>query len=134
MLDMSPDEQPLARSRTILLVHGSKDSRWGDTFRRLATEVRGQVGGDTVRLAYLEFEPPTLEETANEAARDGIPRLRILPLFMAAGAHLEKDILLQVQSVQRKFPQLEVVLLPPIGKHPRLLALLKELVLESIPS
>lgn len=119
-------------SRTILLVHGSKDPRWGESFRRMATEVKGHVGGNAVRLAYLEFEPPTLDEASSEAVRDGIQRLRILPLVMAGGDHLEKDIPLQVQSIQRKFPQLKIVLLPSIGKHPRFVALLKELVLEFI--
>ena len=67
---------------------------------------------------------------AEEAVRDGVQQLKILPLFMAGGAHVDRDIPEQVTAVQERFPSLDLSVLPPIGEHPRLVALMQEIARE----
>jgi len=91
--------------------------------------VRGEA---VVRLAYMEFAAPTLLDVASEAVRDGIEMLRVLPLFMAGGAHLQRDLPEQVARIEALHPGLVVEVLPAVGEDPRLRATLREVALEAI--
>lgn len=62
--------------------------------------------------------------------RDGIRRLSVLPLFMAAGAHLANNLPQQVAAVRSEFGALEVKVLPPVGEDPRLAAVLYAVISE----
>jgi sirohydrochlorin cobaltochelatase len=115
----------------ILLVHGSRDPRWREPFERLAAGLAGDLGAAAVRLAYLELIPPTLMEVAAEAARDGVGRLRLLPLFMAGGTHVDRDIPAQAAAVRERFPNLAVEVLPSIGDDARFIRLLRDLASEA---
>jgi len=54
-----------------------------------------------------------------------------LPLFMAAGAHLATDIPEQVALVRRRFPQITVEVLPPIGEDARVMRLVEQIAIEA---
>jgi sirohydrochlorin cobaltochelatase len=56
--------------------------------------------------------------SAREAVADGIEQLTILPVFLALGGAAEQGIPLQVVEIKERFPDLGVVILPPIGEHP----------------
>lgn len=118
--------------RLVLFAHGSRDTRWQLAFNELTNELKERLGPDTVRLAYMEFSPPTLTDVAGEAVRDGKQELLILPLFLAAGGHLAEDIPIQAAEARRHFPQLRIELLPPIGEHPRVKTLFQEIVCEYV--
>jgi len=116
--------------RLVLLAHGSKDTRWQVPFNELTTGLNERLGVDSVRLAYMEFIAPTLSDVAEEAVMDGKRELLVVPLFLAAGAHLAEDIPAQATEARRRFPQLQIELLPPIGEHPRVRTLFAEIVCE----
>jgi sirohydrochlorin cobaltochelatase len=120
----------MSSARLILLAHGSRDPRWRAPFETFATTMQADLGEDKVRLAYMEFVPPTLTDMAEEASRDAVQQLKILPLFMAGGAHVDRDIPAQVTMVRARFPHLDLSVLPPIGEHPRFVALMQEIVKE----
>jgi sirohydrochlorin cobaltochelatase len=116
--------------RLVLLAHGSRDPRWRAPFETFTASLMTDLGADKVRLAYMEFVTPTLADMAAEAVHDGIRQLKVLPMFMAGGAHVDRDIPTQVEEVKARFPALELTVLPPIGEHPRLIAVMQELAKE----
>jgi len=118
-------------TRLVLFAHGSADSRWKRPFEELAASLQQTLGISAIRLAYMQFAEPTLSDVATEAARDGVGQLRVLPVFLAAGAHIERDVPQLVCEVQERYPQLDVVLLPPIGNDRRVAQLLRTLALEA---
>lgn len=117
--------------RLLLFVHGSKDPRWRAPFERMTAELQEKVGEGRVRLVYMEFAQPTLLDVAAEAVRDGVKQLRLLPLFLAGGAHVANDIPAQVDEVMRRHPTLRIEVLPPVGEDPRFAALLRDIATES---
>ena len=121
----------MSRTQLVLFAHGSHDPRWRQPFEHLAFEMTQTLGLDRVRLAYMEFSGPTLMQVAEEAAGRGVARLKILPLFFSAGAHVAEDIPFQVAEATRRFPQLQIDVLPPVGEHPRFKALLQEIAREA---
>ena len=114
-------------SRLVIFAHGSPDIRWRLPFEELTAILIERHGADKVSLAYMEFSRPSLADVVREAARNGKLHLRLLPLFLAAGAHVAEDIPKQMADAQRSFPQVKIELLQPIGEHPRVKELFREI-------
>lgn len=112
----------------ILMPHGSHDPQWADAFRRLADDLRADLGPDAVYLAFMEIASPGLKEAAAAMEGASIRQGRILPLFMARGSHYTTTIPRQIAEVKAAFPGLELELLEPIGLHPRFFSLMRELI------
>lgn len=110
----------------VLLAHGSRDPRWREPFERLYLQVRRD--SDSIKLAYMEFICPTLMDIAEECVREGRKHLRVLPLFMAAGAHLATDIPNIVQEIHERHPELSLEVLAPIGENPWMISLMTEII------
>jgi sirohydrochlorin cobaltochelatase len=108
------------------------DPRWRAPFEDLDRALAAELGRDRVTLAYMEFVGPTLLDAASNAARDQVQILRVLPLFLSAGAHVAMDIPEQATQARWQFPQLNVEVLPPIGEDPRFVTLLKVVARESL--
>ena len=81
-------------------------------------------------LLTMEFADPSLADIAQEALRDGIVELRVLPLFLSAGGHVAEDIPRQVAAVRSSLPEIKIELLQPVGEHPRVKELLREIAFD----
>lgn len=113
----------------VLIAHGSRDPRWREPFERMERTLEAR-SATPVRLAYMEFVSPTLMEVARECVEMGARHIRVMPLFLASGAHVATDIPEQVEQVRTEFPMVCVELVAPIGEDPRVFALLETIVLE----
>ncbi|GGY66566.1 sirohydrochlorin chelatase [Marinobacter zhanjiangensis] len=114
-----------AATRVLLLAHGSSDQRWCDTFEALAAPTLQSL--PEARVAYMELASPTLEEEVGKAVTEGIGDIRVVPLFLAAGRHLRKDVPAMLEEYRQRFG-VDITLLPPIGEDPRLGQVLKDIV------
>lgn len=117
--------------RVVLFAPGNEDARIRKPFEELAQGLRNELGKTALRLAYIQFAAPSLAEVAEEAANDGVARLRVLPLLLTPGGPLEKEIPEQVSVVRAQVPQITVELLPSVGEHPRMRTLLHALAREA---
>jgi len=117
--------------RLILFAPGNEDARHRKPFEELAESIRNELGKDRVRLAYIQSASPNLAEVAEEAANDGVGRIRILPLLFYPGIAAEKEILEQVAVVRAQVPQVALEVLPRVGEHPRMRTLLHALAREA---
>lgn len=116
----------------ILLTHGSKRPRWRKPFESLLRNLRKETGKSNIHLAHMELAPPSLEDIVDQAVKDGVTSIRILPLFMSSGTHLIKDIPDKVKVLLRKHRGLMIETLPPLGSHPRFLKMMLELTQEYV--
>ncbi len=121
-------------TRLILFAPGSEDSKVRKPFEELLEGLRNELGKDGVRLAYLHSASPNLADVAQEAANDGVARIRILPLLLTPGGPLEKEIPEQAAVVRAQVPQITVEILPPVGAHPQMHTLLHALAREAAKS
>ena len=129
-LTQSASHERAKTSCLVLLAHGSKDPRWREPFEKMF--LRSRKNSDRVKLAYMEFSSPTLLEVAEECRANGIETIRVLPLFMAAGAHLATDIPEQAAQIRAKFQDMQVEVMPPIGEDPRVSSLLGRIIQEQL--
>lgn len=108
------------RSALILFAHGARDPEWAEPFRAIAARVAAERKDLTVKLAFLEMQPPSLADVITELAAAGHGTIHIAPLFMAQGGHLKKDVPLLLDGIRKRQPGLILTLLPAIGDVPGL--------------
>ena len=122
------------RAAAILLAHGSQDEAWRAWFEQLAASLAGSLGEGRVRVAYLQFSPPTLLDTVTTAAQEGFRRIAVLPLFISAGGHVMRDVPSQVSAIRKRWSDLQITILPHVGENPGFVELVGGLVRKAIGS
>ena len=102
----------------VLFGHGSRDREWLSAFEGLANEIRAHVRENCkVRVAFLQFIQPRLEETVKCAVEDLATHIHILPVFLFPGQHVKRDIPGLVAKLQAEYPLLHIRVASPIGEH-----------------
>lgn len=114
----------------VMIAHGSKNPLWREPFEQLLKDLRNAGGNDNVYLSYMQLAQPSLEEIIEQVTAAGKHRIRILPMLMAGGNHFHEDIPLEIARLRAKHPGMQIELMPPIGCHPRFIAMMQELVKE----
>lgn len=105
----------------VLLGHGSRDPTWTENMVRVAEEL--QSSGHKkweVRCAYIEYSQPDLKFVVDDFFSKGIRSVRILPMFLGMGKHLNSDIPRLIEAVSNDFPELTFTTLRSIGGQPTL--------------
>jgi len=101
----------------ILVAHGSRDPRWRASVEQVVASLGVSTVRETVRLAYMDFTPPTLLDVAREAFLSGERNLWVLPLFLATEGHVERDVKPLVEAVRAALDGVEITLLAPFGQQ-----------------
>ena len=99
----------------LLLAHGSRQTDWARPFEAVLASLRRARPDLSVDLAYLEFMQPTLRAALDKAGASGCLRLDIVPLFLGAGGHLQRDIPRVIQEAETHHPQMDVRMAPAAG-------------------
>ncbi|MEN9222985.1 MAG: CbiX/SirB N-terminal domain-containing protein, partial [Thermostichus sp. BF3_bins_97] len=115
-----------------LVCHGSRDPEYQQALADLWVRVRQRLSPLTVELAQLEGQPLSLAEQIHQRLQARLPqgvgwspgKVVLLSLFMGGGSHVEEDLPSALEQVQAQWPQLKLLLTPPIGQHPALIDLL----------
>ncbi|WP_226597350.1 sirohydrochlorin chelatase [Marinobacter nauticus] len=113
----------------ILLAHGSSDARWCETFEKLAEPTVESI--DNAAIAYMELAEPSLDTIVAEAKQQGTEQFTVVPLFLAAGRHLRKDVPAMIERLEAEHG-VTIRLAEPIGKNPRLGLAIRDVVKEEL--
>lgn len=116
----------MSSPRIILLAHGSSDKRWCETFEKLAEPTLKSV--DNARVAYMELAEPSMDTVISEAVAEGASDFTIIPLFLAAGRHLRKDVPAMIEELEKAHGA-TISLAPPIGENPLLGQAIRDVVM-----
>lgn len=100
----------------VLLVHGSRDPAWMAPFEELRVMVASRLPGAPVRIACLQFCPPTVEEALAALADEGALEVVIAPVFISTLGHVLNDVPGQVAKAREKFPALKVTISEAVGE------------------
>jgi len=100
----------------ILFAHGARDPQWAEPFERLRAALLAIAPGTAVGLAYLELMQPDLAGAAAALAARGATAISVVPVFMAQGGHLKRDLPLKIEEVRLLHPGITFSLQPAIGE------------------
>jgi sirohydrochlorin cobaltochelatase len=110
----------------VLFAHGARDARWSQTLIDLRQRVAQRRPDADVRLAYLEFQPPALDDVLLEVVAAGCSSIDLVPVFWASGGHVANDLPPLLAAFRARHPQVSLRLLPVLSEMPGLLDLVAD--------
>ena len=102
---------------TILFAHGSRDPQWRVPFEGILNKMQA-LGGSPTSLAFLECMTPTLEQAIDDMVSAGIKQITVVPVFLAVGSHVRKDLPILLAAARLKHPDLVLQASAAIGEQP----------------
>ncbi|MCL2657337.1 MAG: CbiX/SirB N-terminal domain-containing protein [Betaproteobacteria bacterium] len=116
----------------LLLAHGARDPEWARPVQRLAEALERQQSGAWVCTAFLEFMPPSLPEAIDEAVRRGHRRILVVPVFLAAGGHVKRDLPAMITAAANRHSGFRITLADVIGEAESVIAAMAQEVLRQL--
>jgi len=106
----------------ILFAHGARDPEWAAPVRRVQTAIRQRAPSLRVELAFLEFMAPDLAACGADLVAAGCRDIAILPMFIAQGGHLKREVPELVAALAAAHPAARFTLRPPVGEAEAVIA------------
>lgn len=100
----------------ILFAHGARDPEWAAPLRRVQAAIQAQCPESRVELAFLELMAPSLADCVAGLVAADIRRIAVLPMFIAQGGHLKRDLPQLLAGLADRFPGVELALAPAVGE------------------
>lgn len=97
----------------------------------LADALRAELPGQTVIVAHLEIEAPTVGDAIDRAVAEGAREVTVLPCFLAPGRHTTRDLPELAAAAEERHPALSVRCAAPLGAHAGITAALLARLSES---
>ena len=110
----------------ILFAHGAREPEWALPFETIRDRLR--AAGTRAELAFLEIMLPSLDEAAKRLAGEGFKAVTIVPLFLAQGGHLKRDLPAMVAKIRKRHANTEFRVTPALGDAPEIVAAIAEWV------
>ena len=112
--------------QTILLIgHGSRSAAAREEFLSTAEKLE-QTTGLVVKPAFMELAQPSIQASVEELYRSGSRTIRVVPLFLYNGIHIQEDIPEILNGLKDKYAGISFEMGGHIGSHPLLVQILKE--------
>ena len=111
----------------LIIAHGSRNTESIREVQDLTDRLKNATANfDLVECAFLEMAEPDISAGLSSLIEKGSKEIVILPYFLAKGNHVIRDVPDEISSVQRLHPDIEIRLLPHIGKSPGMADLITE--------
>jgi sirohydrochlorin cobaltochelatase len=116
----------MSSTAVILFAHGAREPEWAQPFESIRDRLR--AAGLTAELAFLEIMTPSLEEAAARLAGKGAETVTIVPLFLAQGGHLKRDLPAMVEKIRKRHVKTEFRVTPALGESLEIVAAISDWV------
>lgn len=115
----------MSQAAVVLCAHGSRAPGTAEAQGRLCEELEEALGLP-VSPGFLEITQPDIPTAIDRAVAAGARRVLLVSYFLHAGNHTTRDIPAIIEEVGRRHPEVEMVMTPPLGPDPRLVAICAE--------
>lgn len=102
----------------ILFGHGARNAEWAEPFHRIRAAILARDPGLPVELGFLELMRPTFAEAVDGLTARGVTEIVVVPVFMAAGSHVKKNLPQMAADAMARHPGLAIELAAPVGEVP----------------
>jgi len=92
----------------------------------LVDQLNGRAKYSCVVASFLELAEPNILQGGARCLEFGVARVTLLPYFLSAGVHVQRDLTKACQELRELYPKVHFCLAEPLGRHP----LLVEVVLD----
>lgn len=113
----------------ILFAHGARDPEWANPLRRILANMLKLEPQRRVKLAFLEFMEPNLLQCVEGLVLEGVREIQVVPMFIAQGGHLKRDVPELVESMRQKHPELCIRQVAAVGEAEAVIAAMAQYAL-----
>ncbi|MCX7170471.1 MAG: CbiX/SirB N-terminal domain-containing protein [Proteobacteria bacterium] len=113
----------------LLFGHGARNPEWAAPFHRIREAILERQPDALVEMGFLELMRPTLDEAIDALVARGVRHMVIVPIFMAAGVHVRKDLPLLAGAAMERHQQLSISLAEPVGEAPEVIGTMADYAL-----
>lgn len=100
----------------ILFGHGARNPEWAEPFHRIRAAMLARAPAVPVALGFLELMQPSLEQAIDDLVRNGADDIAIVPIFMAAGSHVKKDLPRMAADAMARHAGVRIGIAAPVGE------------------
>ena len=118
----------------LLFGHGARNPEWAQPFHRIRDAILARQPEALVEPGFLELMRPTFDEGVDCLVRQGAAQIVVVPIFMAAGSHIKKDLPQMAADAMGRHAGLVITLAAPVGEAEPVLAAMAEYALDGLRS
>ena len=123
---------PPSTARAILLFgHGAKNPEWAAPFVAIRDAILTRDSCALVESGFLELMHPSFDEAVDNLVARGATAIVVVPVFMAAGMHVSKDLPQLAAQAMDRHANLEIALAPPVGAAPEVITAMADYALSA---
>lgn len=115
----------------LLFGHGARNPEWAQPFHRIRDAILVREPEALVEPGFLELMRPTFDEGVDCLVRQGATEIVVVPIFMAAGSHIRKDLPQLAAGAMDRHAGLVIELAAPVGEAATVLAAMADYALGS---
>lgn len=117
----------------LLFGHGARNPDWAQPFHRIRDAILAQEPQALVEPGFLELMRPSFDEGVDCLVRQGATEIVVVPIFMAAGSHIKKDLPQMAANAMDRHAGLVISLAAPVGEAAPVLAAMADYALKAEP-
>lgn len=118
----------------VLFAHGARDPRWAGPFNRLKGILQSRRPDTVVDLAFLELMAPSLPETVDRLAKNGIADVTVVPVFLGQGGHVLRDLPVLLEEMRQAHPGVTIKVAQAVGENEQVLNAIADYCIASATS
>ena len=100
----------------LLFGHGARNPDWAAPFHRIRDLIRARDSSACIEMGFLELMRPSFDEGIDVLVQRGATEIVIVPIFMAAGSHIKKDLPAMAAAMMDRHPGISVGIAAPVGE------------------
>ncbi|MCM2305966.1 MAG: CbiX/SirB N-terminal domain-containing protein [Sulfuritalea sp.] len=117
----------------LLYGHGARNREWAEPFHRIRAAIKARDPKALVEPGFLELMRPSFDEGVACLVDQGATLIVVVPIFMAAGSHVKKDLPQLAANAMDRHPGLVIKLAAPVGEADSVLAAMADYALKAQP-
>lgn len=117
----------------LLFGHGARNPEWAAPFHRIRAAIKSRAPHALVEPGFLELMRPSFDEGVDCLVEQGATEIIVVPIFMAAGSHVKKDLPQLAANAMDRHAGLVISLAAPVGEVESVLAAMAEYALKAQP-
>ncbi|MDO8348296.1 MAG: CbiX/SirB N-terminal domain-containing protein [Rugosibacter sp.] len=117
----------------LLFGHGARRPEWAEPFHHIRTAILTVDPAARVEFGFLELMRPTFDEGIAALVRQGATEIVVVPIFIAGGSHVNKDLPQLAANAMERHPETSITLALPVGEVPPVLAAIADYALDVLP-
>ncbi len=118
----------------LLYGHGARNPEWARPFELIRAAIKSRDPQALVEPGFLELMRPSFDEGVACLVDQGATRIVVVPIFMAAGSHVKKDLPRLAADAMDRHAGLEIVLAAPVGEADSVLAAMADYAMDVQPA